>query len=190
MTQTTTLEIPKRLFSVAEYHKLAETGILREEDRVELINGEIIEISPIGPKHAGNMGRLAQFLTLLFRENAIIRVQSPVQLGTYSEPEPDLAILKPREDFYTTSHPRPNEIMLLVEFADTSLSYDQKIKLPLYASHNIPETWLIDLLENRIMVFEHPKGEQYLNINTFQKGEAVQSTVLPEIVPVEKILGI
>ncbi len=188
-TQYATIEPKRRRFSVEEYHQLAEAGILCAEDKVELINGEIIEMSPIGPKHAGNLDRLAQILTLLFQGAAIIRVQSPVQLGFDSEPEPDLSVLKPRNDFYTTAHPQPDDILLIAEFSDSSLNYDQNVKLPLYASHGISEVWIIDLQEDRILVFQNPKGRTYLSIHTYQSGDAIVSTVVASEIPASKILG-
>ena len=188
-TQPATINLKRRRFSVDEYHQLAEVGILSEQDKVELIHGEIIEMSPIGPKHSGNLDRLSQFLTLFFRDAAIVRVQSPVQLGSDSEPEPDLSVLKARNDFYTTSHPQAADILLVVEFFDSSLNYDQNVKLPLYAIHNIPEAWIIDLQEDRVLVFQDPKGEAYLSIHTYQRGDSIASSIQNLEISVDELLG-
>lgn len=188
MTSSPTIDAHRRKFSVAEYHRLLETGILTEEDRVELIYGEIIEMSLIGPKHAANLDRIAKFLTLLILDAGIVRVQSPIQLGDHSEPEPDIALLQPREDFYLNRHPRENEVRLILELSDSSLKYDKEAKLPLYASFKIPEVWLVDLKHDRIIVHCKPDGERYSKVNNFQKGETIQSELLPKLVSVNEIL--
>ncbi|MCB0581769.1 MAG: Uma2 family endonuclease [Phaeodactylibacter sp.] len=189
MAQSVTVQAPKRLFSVEEYHRLAEAGILQENDRVELIHGEIIKMSPIGPKHAGNLDRFVRIFTFLFGESAIVRSQNPVQLNDFSEPEPDISILKPRRDFYTTAHPKAEEVILIIELADSSLEYDKEVKMPEYASNNIPEYWIIDLKTDRVIVYAEPSGQEYLNIKTFQVNEQVESRTLPKPVSVRELLG-
>lgn len=187
-TQTAIIDAPRRKFSVEEYHRLIETGILTQKDRVELVFGEIIERSPIGPKHAGNLDRIDKFLTLLVMDDGIVRVQSPIQLGTHSEPEPDISLLKPRDDFYTTSHPCEYDVLLILELSDSSLKYDKETKLPLYASFHIPEVWLIDLNNERVTVYRDSDGEQFLQVKTYRKGEMIDSNVLTKPVAVEKVL--
>lgn len=188
MTRYATVNAPKRRFSVAEYHQLADVGILKEDDQVELIQGEIIQMSPIGPKHAGNLDRLVRFLTLLLKESAIVRPQNPVRLSNISEPEPDIAILRPREDFYTSAHPGPEDVLLVIELSETTLQYDQEVKLPLYAAAGIPEYWIVDLQANRVLVYRDASGEQFLNIKTYQQGEIINSAVLPQSISVEDLL--
>ncbi len=189
MTQPITVPAPKRRFTVEEYHHLAEAGILRENDRVELIHGEIIQISPIGPKHAGNLDRIVRALTFLFGESAIVRPQNPVQLNDYSEPEPDISILKPRKDFYTTAHPRPDEVLLIIELSESTLEYDQEVKLPAYAASGIPEYWIIDLKKDIILVHSEPSGEGYGNIRAFHINESLESLSLPKPPAVSQLLG-
>lgn len=189
MTSSITVQAPKRRFSVKEYHQLMEAGILQEDDRVELIQGEIIQRNPISPKHAGNVDRIVRVLTFLFRESAIIRSQNPVQLHDYSEPEPDIAVLKPRADFYTTAHPTAGDVLFLIELSDSSLEYDQEIKLPEYAASHIPEYWIVDLKKNQITVYSAPSAEQYLKSQTFQLDELIESPALPNPIVVSKLLG-
>ncbi len=188
MTNPITVQAPKRRFSVREFHQLMEAGILHEDDRVELIHGEIIQMSPIGPKHAGNIDRIVRKLTFLFEESAIIRSQNPIQLDEFSEPEPDISVVKPRHDFYTNSHPKPEEIRLIIELSESSLEYDQEIKLPLYAAAGIPEYWIIDLRTSRIIVFTEPSEAQYLNVKTFQANEKVDTPGLPKPLAVRELL--
>jgi Uma2 family endonuclease len=178
----------KRLFSVDEYHRLVEVGILTPNDKVELIQGEIIKMSPIGPKHAGNIDFVVQKLILLFQEEIIVRNQNPVQLGNMSEPEPDVSILKPNENYYTSSHPKAEDVLLLIEYSDSTLQYDQNTKIPLYAVHLIPEVWIVDLKQNRVITYSSPKGEEYLNIRTYQKGETIVTGQLTRPISVNDLL--
>src|ERR671938_544657 len=139
------VQVAKRCFSVDEYYRMGEAGILTEDDRVELIEGEIIEMSPIGSRHAACVNRLNTLLGRHLRQTAIVSVQNPIRLDAYSEPEPDVALLRPRADYYESGHPTPADALLIVEVADTSADYDRIIKLPLYAKAGIPEAWLVDL---------------------------------------------
>ncbi len=127
MTGTTEEPIRRHRFNVADYHRMGEAGILNEDDRVELIDGEIIEMTPIGSPHGGRVKQLNYLLTRAVGEEAIIAAQDPVILGDRSEPEPDLALLRPRADFYKESHPQPDDVLLLIEVADTSLEKDCQV---------------------------------------------------------------
>ncbi len=124
--------------TVAEYHRLHELGVFDEDSRIELIEGDLIAMPPIGSQHAGHLDRIAQ---PIFRQTTqgIVRVQSPIKLGDHSEPQPDLTILRYREDFYTGAHPTPSDVMLIIEIADSTLHYDRDTKIPLYAKAGIPE---------------------------------------------------
>lgn len=157
------VQIAKRLLTVAEYHKMAEAGILDEDDRVELINGEIIEMLPIGSKHSGHVNRINAYFTILIGEKAIISIQNPIVIGGHSEPEPDIAILRYRADFYTDQHPRPEDVLLIIEVADSSIDYDREIKLPLFADAGIPEFWIVNLEETKIEVYRNPLDNTYLD---------------------------
>ena len=156
---TIPLAAPARhLISVEAFHRMGETGILGPADRVELIDGEIIERSPIGALHAAIVDLLARHFGRSAQASAFIRCQNPLRLDDISEPEPDIAILKPRADFYTTGHPGPADALLVIEVADSSLAYDLGIKVPLYARHGIPEVWVIDATTRQTRVFREPVG--------------------------------
>ena len=147
--------------SVDEYHRMGSTGILPEDSRVELINGEIIDMAPIGSRHAAAVRQLTHILSRAVGDTAIVSVQNPIQLDPHTESQPDLALLQPREDFYKTAHPRAGDVLLVIEVADSSLRYDREIKIPLYARHGIPEVWLVDLLDNRLLHFRDGASEGY-----------------------------
>src|SRR5580658_8478845 len=134
-------------FSVTEYYRMAETGVLAYDARVELIDGQIIDMPPIGPFHGGVAKFLIRFFESLAEGRWITSVTDPVHLDDHSEPQPDLMLLKPSSDFYRKRHPRPEDVFLLVEIADTSLMKDQEMKLPLYARAGIVEVWIVNLNE-------------------------------------------
>jgi Uma2 family endonuclease len=173
--------IQKHRLTVDEYHRMGEAGILRQVDRVELIEGEIIDISPIGSDHAGTVNYLNQVLFAALQEKAIISTQNPIILNNRNEPEPDIVLLKPRDDFYRQSHPTPTDVLLIIEVADTSLRYDREIKIPLYARHNIPEVWLIDLENNQLTKFFSPNNSQYETSNIVTDHSQVSIQELPDL---------
>ncbi len=142
--------------TVEEYHRMAEVGILPPEAQVELIEGEIIDMPPIGNRHASAVDRLAKRFILAVGESAFIRIQGPVRLGTRSEPQPGLAVLRPRPDEYRDSPPAAADVLLVVEISDATLRYDRDVKSKLYARHGIPELWLIDLEHKQLHVFRKP----------------------------------
>lgn len=145
-----------RLFNVDEYYAMAQAGILGEDDRVELIAGEVVVMSPIGSRHAGCVKALAGLLFRAAGRKAVISVQDPLRLGGSAEPQPDLAVLAWRADSYRSRHPEPKDTHLVVEVADSSLDFDREVKLPLYASHGIPEVWVVDLRAGIIEVHRSP----------------------------------
>lgn len=181
--------VPKRRFSVEEYYRLAEVGILGPEDKVELINGEIVKMSPIGPRHGGVINHLLRIFRVLEEENNIVAVQNPVRLSSYSEPEPDISVLNPRADFYKSGHPKPADVLLLVEVSDTTFEYDFKVKLPLYAAEGIPEYWIIDLQSDKILIHTDPQGSTYQKQFTYQRGEVLSSAIFPNGLSVDEIIG-
>jgi len=148
-------------YSVDDYYRMAETGILRAGDRVELIEGEIIDMAPIGSRHAAAVNRIGNTLKLGVDTQAIVAIQNPVRLDRYSEPQPDIALLHPREDFYATAHPGPADVLLIIEAADSTLRYDRDTKLPLYARYGIPEVWLVDLDNDHFMIHREPQATGY-----------------------------
>ena len=165
--------INKKLFTVDELYRMADAGILAEEKRYELIRGEIIEMPLPGSPHAGRVKRLNHLFTSRLGESAIVSVQDPVLLDRHSQPLPDLALLKPRPDFYTEAHPAPGDVLLLVEVADTSVWYDTKIKAGLYAGFEILEFWLVDVNKEIVVVRTNPAGGDYHQIEIKQRGETI-----------------
>ncbi len=151
-------------FTCTEYALLTEAGVVREDDRLELIEGRIVDMSPIGSSHASYVNRLLAKCVALFHPRAIVSVQNPVQLNAYSEPQPDLMLLQPRDDFYAEHHPTPDDVLLLIEVADSSLEYDQHVKIPLYAGSGIQEVWLLNLRDHAVEVYREPSAEGYQEI--------------------------
>jgi Uma2 family endonuclease len=152
--------------TAAEYRRMGEVGILRADARVELIDGEIIDMSPSGSRHAGVVRHMARLLERAVGDAALVSVQSPVSLGDASEPEPDIALLAPRADFYKSAHPRSADVMLIVEVADASLRYDRQIKVPLYARHAIAEVWIADIERDILTRYRVPAGDGYRSVQS------------------------
>jgi len=184
------IEINRRSFTVAEYERMGQFGIFSEDARVELVCGEIIDMSPIGERHAACVDFLTQFITLRLRHGAIVRVQNPVRLDDYSEPQPDITVLKRRDDFYRHAHPRPEDVLLVIEVSDTTLEYDRKVKVPLYAAAGIPEAWVVNIAEESIEVYGDPEGGEYRSVRSYARGRRLQSHTLASLrVSVSKVLG-
>jgi Uma2 family endonuclease len=167
-------------FTVETYRRLGELGILREDDRVELIDGQVVEMTPIGDRHASCVRRLLDVFSRDAREVAITDVQNPVVLGPHDSPQPDIVLLTRRPGGYPR-HPRAPDILLLIEVADTSLSYDRETKIPRYAQAGIPEAWLVDLVAETISVFRRPGPNAYGDIVTVRRGEILRPLLLPEV---------
>ena len=183
-------ETTKKRFTTKEYTQMIETGILSEDDQVELIEGEIIEMTPIGSKHAACVDRLNGLLNQRLTEGEIVRVQSPINLGQDSQPQPDVAILKSRDDFYAEDHPGPEDTDLVVEVSETSRSFDRRVKVPLYGRNGIPEVWLIDLEEDLLEVHYLPSNKGYKEVHKYDRGESVGSTVISGLeIAVDEVLG-
>jgi len=165
--------------TVAEYYHMAEVGILLQDVQVELIEGEVIDIPPIGSLHAGSVFHLAELLRAGVGSSAFVWVQNPIRLSQHSEPQPDIALLRPRVDFYRNAHPTAADVFLVVEVTDTTLAYDTQIKLPLYARHHIPEVWLIDLVNQRCSVHRSPTASGFQDVQS----NTNLSTVIPLLLP-------
>lgn len=161
MTSSEQIPLPRRHFTVTDFHRMGETGVLGEDERVELIEGEIIQMTPIGSPHGGRINQLNRLLIQAVGERAVVAVQNPVTLDEQSEPEPDLALLRPRADFYTDSHPGAADVLLLIEVADSSLRIDRDVKVPLYARHGIPEVWIVAIGERQVLRFAVPDQGGY-----------------------------
>ncbi|MFO1428732.1 MAG: Uma2 family endonuclease [Candidatus Competibacteraceae bacterium] len=173
--------LPRHRWTVAEYHKMAEVGLLNEDTRVELIEGDIIEMAPIGSGHGGKVKRFIRLFSRLLGDTAIVAAQDPVVLGKRSEPQPDITILRWRDDFYESAHPGPEDILLVIEVADTTARYDHKIKVPLYARHGIPEVWLLDLKKRVLEIYRNPDQEKYQHTEQLSSGQ-IAPLQLPEAV--------
>jgi Uma2 family endonuclease len=172
-------ELQRRRFTADEYHRMAEAGILLADDRVELVDGEIVEMMPIGSRHAACVDRLNSVLQRVLAGRGTVRVHGPVRLDAHSEPQPDLSVLRSRADFYASAHPLPDDVILVVEVADASLRYDRDIKVRLYARAGIQETWLLDLPHERLDVFTNPTPQGYRVSRQLQRGERLTSEALP-----------
>jgi Uma2 family endonuclease len=175
------LQLARRLFTVAEFHQMAEAGVFGEDDRIELVEGEILEMSPIGSHHAARVARLQQRLSFAVSERALIWVQNPVRLDDRSEPQPDLALLEVRRDFYEAALPGPDNVLLIVEIADSSAEYDRQIKAPLYARCAIAEYWLVDLLRQVVTVYRDPSLDGYRSVRVAQPGQQISPLAFPDV---------
>ncbi|WP_019864179.1 Uma2 family endonuclease [Methylovulum miyakonense] len=171
----------KHLTHLDEWHRMGEANIFPPGSRVELINGEILDMAPIGFNHSGHINRLVKLLTKLIPDDVVPSVQNPLQLGDLSEPEPDFMLLKPHEDFYTSRHPIADDVLLLIEVADSSLRFDQNEKLRLYALHSVPEYWLLNLNDLCLEVYRKPSGEAYAEKTTLRSGDSVTLSQLPDL---------
>jgi Uma2 family endonuclease len=175
------VELTRRRFTVAEYHQMAEAGILGEDDRIELIEGEIVEMSPIGRRHAATLLRLIRLFSHTFDDVADVNVQSPIQLGNDTEPEPDLTLLRRKPDFYASALPGPDDTFLVVEVAETSLAYDRRVKTRLYARSGIAEYWLIDLNTDTVTMYRGPGHDGYATSRIVRRGEHVAPAAFPDL---------
>ena len=172
-------ELPRRhRLTVSDYYRMAEVGILDPEARVELIEGEIIDMAPPGSPHAGTVNYLAEVLIRAIGDRASALVQNPVRLSQYSEPQPDVALLRRRDDFYRERHPTSADVLLIVEVAATSLRFDRKTKLPLYARHGIPEMWLVDLGGRRLVRYRAPQHGAYTLVDEPDLGQPLEVAAL------------
>ena len=180
----------KKLFTRDEYYALAEAGILKPEDRFELIEGEIYCMPPIGNPHAGCVNRLVrQFSALVAADRAVLSPQNPVNLTDISAPQPDITVLRPREDFYGNGHPTPADVLLLVEVSETTIGFDRHTKIPLYARCGIPEAWLVDLTKEILEIHRDPARDGYRNVQRLRRGERIAPLAFPDFeIAVESIL--
>jgi len=177
-------------FTVDGYHRLAECGILGEHDRVELIDGQVVEMSPIGPRHAVCVDRLTRLLSRSAARSAVVRVQNPLTLESRAEPQPDVALLRLPIERYAEAHPRPDDVLLVIEVADTSADYDRDVKIPLYARAGIPEAWLVSLPSEGIEVYRKPSPHGYAEVRTAGRGDTLTPLFLEAItLAVDDILG-
>ncbi len=171
----------KFLLTAQQYQLMDEAGVFQEGDRLELINGEIQTMSPIGRRHGACINRLVTTLTQKLGTQIVLSVQNSILLDDNSQPQPDLAILKPRDDFYESGLPTPEDILLIIEVADSSLDYDRDVKAPLYAAAGIPEMWLFDVNKRAITVYSQPSALGYRQINLYNEGDSLAMVAFPEL---------
>lgn len=174
------VELTRRLFTVHDYHRMGEAGILSKEDRVELIRGEILAMSPIGPPHCAAVDRATRAIVNITGDSAIVRVQGAGRLDEYDEPQPDIVLLRPREDFYASAHPGPPDILLVVEIAESSLEYDRTVKKRLYAETGIPEYWVADVKNDCLFAYSDLGDNSYRLVRQFHRGDFIAPQLLPE----------
>lgn len=166
--------------TVDTYHRMGEAGIFTADDRVELIDGDLVDMAPIGSQHASVVDTLNRVFVKHVAQTRRVRVQNPIQLGDYGEPEPDIAVV--RADTYFDRHPQASDVMLVIEVADRSLEYDQTTKLPYYAQHGIPEVWIVDVAGKRVDVYRQPlKADQKYETVTRHAQGFVVAEGIPEV---------
>jgi Uma2 family endonuclease len=182
--------IPRRRFTVAEYHRMAEAGVLTEDDRVELLDGVIVRMSPIGRPHSSTVARLHTLLVRRFSRYATVWGQNPIVLDRWSEPQPDLCLLASKADFYLSADVRPRDVLLAIEVMASSRSYDRSLKLPLYAKAELREVWLVDVRAQTVNVHRRPALRGYREQHTYGRGEAIVPLAFPRLrIRVNEILG-
>jgi Uma2 family endonuclease len=170
--------VSRRRFTVNDYHRMGEAGILSSRDRVELIDGEIVTMMAIGPRHGASVDRANRALTTTVGTSAIVRVQGSVRLDLFNEPEPDIVLLRPRADFYASAHPGPADILLIIEVAESSIDYDRDVKTRVYAMAGVPEYWLVDLNEDVVRVHSEPSNGIYRSAASYQRGQSIAPGLL------------
>jgi Uma2 family endonuclease len=172
----------KYSLTTEHFQQMIAANIFREHEQIELIEGELIEMVPINPPHSGKTGRLNQLFSQSVHNLALVYVQTPIWLDVHSQPQPDITIARIRDDFYETAHPQPQDILLLLEIADTSVTYDKNIKIPLYGRYGIPEVWLIDLQKQRVEIYTQASEAGYRQVRFPSNNEPVTLMQLPEVV--------
>jgi Uma2 family endonuclease len=183
-------EVQRHLITVEEYERMGEAGIFSPKARLELIDGEIREMAPIGPAHAGIVNALTELFIMSLGRKVTVTVQNPVRLGEFTEPQPDLTVARHRDDRYKGCHPVPNDILILVEVADTTLHYDHTEKMPRYAQAGVPEFWLVDVGAEQITVYTEPTSDGYAAEQVLYRGDEIASTTIAELrLRVDEIFG-
>ena len=174
-------EPSRRRIRATEYQRMGEAGIIAPEERVELIEGEIIAMPPIGCGHAGLVNHLNHLLLLTLGDRAVVQVHNPLRLSDFSESEPDLSLLRPRRDFYRRAPALPEDTLLAIEVSDSTLAYDRRVKVPLYARHGVPETWLVDVQGERLTRHLEPLGGSYAREIPIELSIPLELVALPDV---------
>lgn len=175
------LGVQRHRLTVEQYHRMAETGVLARDARVELIEGVIVDMAPIGSRHAAAVNRLTRVLTTAVGAHAVVSVQNPIRLGNGSEPQPDLALLRPREDFYADSPPTAADTLLVIEVSQATAAYDRQVKVPLYAQHGVPEVWIVDLDFSLVRFYRTPQADRYADITATETPGPTSVLMLPGV---------
>ena len=182
--------VTRHRFTAEEYRRMGEVGILHEDDRLELIGGEIVEMAAIGTRHLACVVALTHLLVAASGGRYFVSPQNPISLGDRDEPQPDLSLLKTRPDPGAARPPGPGDVLLVVEVSDTTLRYDRNVKLPLYARAGIPEVWVVDLQDSFVEVYAKPTVDSYARVHRYGRGERARSEVVADLVlSVREILG-
>ena len=183
-------DVQRYRFDVDEYARMGEAGVFTEDERVELIDGEVREMTPIGPPHAGIVNRLTELLVTHLAGRATVIVQNPIRLDRHTEPQPDLVVARRRKGFYADRHPEPGDVLLVVEVADSSVRYDRAEKAPRYGRAGIPETWLVDVEAGAVTVYADPGLEGYARQQVRRRGERMVSASVPNLdLAVDDVFG-
>jgi Uma2 family endonuclease len=176
------VELIKRRFTADDYQRMGQAGILSEDDRVELVAGEVITMTPIGPRHNAAVSRATRALVTAVGDEAIVLAQGSIRLDLYHEPQPDLVLLRPRADYYASRLAGPADIFLIIEVAESSIDYDREVKARLYATAGIQEYWLADLNENLVLSYSVPQDGAYSNLQRYHRGQSIAPQLLPNCV--------
>jgi Uma2 family endonuclease len=180
--ETMAVTLKRRRFTLDEYHRMGEAGILHEDSRVELIEGEIVEMAPIGSRHAATVARISSLFTTLLGNRAVVWPQNPLLLPVLvSEPQPDVMLLAYRADFYASALPEPSDVRLLVEVADSSLAYDRRTKIPLYGRAGVAEVWLVDVESARVELYRRPGATGYADVRSPARDERIAPLAFPDV---------
>jgi Uma2 family endonuclease len=185
------LQVKRRQFTLEQYHQMIEAGVLAEGGRVELIDGEILEMAAIGSRHSAQVNRLNRLFSNIFKaDDLLVSVQNPVELGPRSEPEPDVVLLRWQADYYESGHPQATDVYLVVEVSDSTVDYDRDVKAPLYAKSGIVEYWLVNLTTEAIEVFRHPTVNGYQSVALKGRGDSIALSTLTNLtLSVDQLLG-
>ena len=184
MRQATTkneFDLPLKRWTIQDYHRIIQAGVLTIEDRVELLNGQIVEMVPQEPPHAANTSSFSNHLVILFAGKAWIRTQLPIAIAPNSEPEPDIAIVRLDDRSYRDRHPTPEDIFLVIEIADSTLHRDRTQKAKIYASAGIIEYWIVNVKQRQVTLLRNPQGDTYQWEKIVTANDLISPVAFPDI---------